>query len=82
MTGTLSPDATGTYNLTGTHDGKPYWLDSTSTYYLNWSTLASRWLISTALGDPATDYWDNVNGPLGDYTQQGTYTGSPNVNIV
>lgn len=74
VTGTSTPDVTGTYQAAGWNNGLRYYIDSTLTYYLyNW-TGDSRWKISTALDTPGANHFHGnssigrVMFPVGSYT--------------
>ena len=45
ITGTLSPDATGTYTLAGTHNGENYYTNGT---YFVWNDGAGAWYLDNA----------------------------------
>jgi hypothetical protein len=77
VAGSLTPDATGTYILTGNYAAHPYWFN-TKGYYLWWDVIDDFWTISTALGSFTPGYWYAQGSPTitGNYTPN-TYTGTP-----
>lgn len=82
VTGTLVPDVTGTYVLSGTFNGFPLFIladhPATFCYY---STAATSYIIARTLsttGSGITDYWvpsSPLTEPTGTYQPVGTYTG-------
>ena len=80
VSGTLTPDATCQYDLAGSINGKDYFARRTGTYYLWWDSAQTEWIINVSPGTPTTDYWKgNPGDPPGNYSPQGTYTGSATV---
>jgi len=68
-TGTLSPDATGTYIENGTYNGSPAYEREDSAYWI-WDNVTS-WIISPTLGTTGNTYWGNCVGTLGSYDPKG-----------
>lgn len=79
VTGTLSPDATGTYQLSGSYNSRPYW-KSSSAWYLWWQPTGPNWVISEVLGTEGSRGWlsfgDDITQLYGPY---GTATGNADV---
>lgn len=79
VTGTLSPDATGSFTTQGWYNGKGYSVRADDGYYIWWDGT-DTWTISTVLGTVGTDYWTrtdpNINGV---YSPGGTATGDATV---
>ena len=67
VTGTISPDATGTFTETGTYDGKSYYQNGA--YYLYWTL--NNWRIGNALG--TSDLWVDYTAGSGDTPTLGDY---------
>lgn len=79
VTGTLSPDVTGTYNPVGGYNGKNYYKLSTGDWYLWWDGV-DTWTISTVLGTEGAAYWTRVDPAIeGVYSPGGTATGDATV---
>jgi len=83
VTGTLSPDVTGTFVPCGKYNGSQLFvLAGTPSTFLYVNPTATRYIIAQALTDGGlTDYWvkndANVDDPTGAYTAHGAYTGVP-----
>lgn len=78
-TGTLNPDATGTFTEYGDYEGKRYYRHSTGGFFLWWDGV-DTWNISILLGVVGAGYWDRTNpSVLGLYAFQGTATGAPTI---
>ena len=75
VTGTLSPDVTGTYDTIGWFDNKPYAKLQTLTYYIWYESNFDHWIISDTPGIAGTAYWESDAGIIGTYQPQGTATG-------
>ena len=79
VTGTLSPDATGTYNQIANYDGEPAFKRTDGVYYVYYLTVASPnyYYLGTNLGG-TTIYWINIaSTPDGSYIPFGaTNTGT------
>ncbi len=79
VTGDLTPDATGTYEDAGEHNGKRYYVRGDSAYYIWWH-LAGSWIISTDLDVLAPGHWFRMDPSIeGLYEPDGTYLGDPTV---
>jgi hypothetical protein len=81
VTGSLSPDVTGTYLLTGQYNGFDFFiLPGTPATFLYYHTLAGTYVISRTVTTAAlTDFWElSPPGtiPTGSYPAQGAYTGT------
>lgn len=88
VTGTLSPDATGIYDLAGTlANGSPFYAsesdDGSDEFFITFNN--GQWTITLGNLVPATDYWafstSNGQNPAGVYTHEGAYTGNATVSI-
>lgn len=76
VSGTLSPDATGTYFQNGSYNGAPFY---TNVNYFTLFNTGSYWIISNSGINP-TNYWSLASSspnPAGTYTHNGSFTGSP-----
>ena len=89
VTGTLNPDATGTYTVAGVLNGVPYWTNGV--FYLSYQqygAFAARWRItSTAPGQqisPNPNWYVTLNSIVltGAYTGQDGATGTATVTAV
>lgn len=79
VTGTLSPDATGSYTEFGDFNGKRFYRHSTGGFFIWWDGV-DTWAISVLLGVEGAAYWDRVDPAVtGAYVAQGTATGIPTV---
>jgi len=82
VTGALTPDVTGAYNLHGTYFGVPYYKLDAQEWYL-WSPFPGRWIIGATVGELGDPYWMRMVSPplIGDYqpmlTALGVATVSP-----
>jgi hypothetical protein len=81
VTGTLNPDATGTYVPSGTYASFPLFiLHGSPAFFCYYCPLATTYLISETLSDGVglTDYWilPAATEPTGSYTPHGAYTGT------
>ena len=56
VTGTLTPDATGTYLESTPHDGKPTYIRDDYAYLISWQAAYSAWWIFTLSPLPFS-YW-------------------------
>jgi len=76
VTGTLTPDATGTYYPAGEYAGHPYWQGSTAagTWHIWYD--AGCWLITAALGDNENEQWYRTIQPTGTYAPSEGATGT------
>ncbi len=84
VSGTLSPDASGTYSIqAGTVNGFPYYKRSDSAYYV-WNT-SGRWVISSVVGNWLTVsswiYSQPLLAPNGTYTPSGSPTPTGNATV-
>jgi len=70
VSGTLTPDATGTYTYRGYFNGKPFWGRLDNAYVLYWSDGAGCWMI---YGGDAGYHWYQDYAPA---TPQGLYAPS------
>ena len=84
VTGTLNPDATGTY----TYD-RVYMLyrrsDNAYVIWVNDTVLLKDWYISeNTIHDPPSNGWTNFNSDtvIGDYEPRGIYTGTATISEV
>jgi hypothetical protein len=73
--GTLSPDATGTFHLQGIYNSQPYFHNSDKTYYLWYDSAAGFWYISILLGTVGAAYWEGTAYDDPAFQPQGTATG-------
>ncbi len=80
VTGTLSPDVTGTYLLSGTFSGYDLFiLEGTPSTFIYYNPVATTYIMARALTDGAlTDYWilPAATEPTGSYTPHGAYSGT------
>jgi len=60
VTGALFPDATGTYEDAGEHNGKRYYQRTPNGWFLWWS-LAGTWRISYLLGGGGDKFWERAD---------------------
>jgi len=82
VTGTLSPDVTGTYSPIGKYNGKPYY-EIAATGWLIWWDGSANWKISTVPGTEGADFWTRNDPAIeGVYTPGGTATGDATVAVV
>jgi len=68
VSGTLTPDATGTYTYRGYFNGKPFWGREDNAYVLFWSDSAGCWMI---YGGDAGYYWYKayeLTTPVGEWS--------------
>ena len=80
VTGTLSPDATGTYEYAQDYNGKGAYARTANPWYLFWHTGLGIWYLDAALGDIEQPNWyRNDPSPEGVYTPVGTATGTATV---
>jgi hypothetical protein len=81
VTGTLSPNVTGTWTLGGIYNGLPFYLIIvSSTYYFLWYTGTAWFITASGFTVSPTNYWSlttNSANPAGAYTASGSNTGSP-----
>ncbi len=82
VTGTLNPDATGTYVQEGTILGNPYYTNDT--YGIFWTTEGLNWVMSSVVphnGTPTSCFRTTfpVTAVTGPWTPQGSNTGTPTV---
>lgn len=79
VTGTLSPDATGSYVEYGDYNGNRYIRRIDGGYFIWWDDT-DTWTLSVLLGVQGTAYWTRVDPSIeGVYVAQGTATGVPTV---
>lgn len=79
LSGTIVPDATGTYDITGYYNDKTYLKLSGGSYYCWWNGT-DKWIISAVLGTVGAGYWSRTSATMtGTYTHQGTATGDPDL---
>lgn len=79
ITGTLSPNVTGSFALTGVYNGFPFYTKTVSStvYFLSYSGTA--WTVTASGFTIGTDYWSLTTAsanPSGEYTAHGAYTGT------
>lgn len=79
MSGTLAPDFTGTYDTVGWYESKGYAQQVPAAKHLWWDGT-DTWYLSVVPGTPGGAYWiRNDPSIVGDYTPQGTATGTATV---
>lgn len=79
VTGELTPDATGTYNDAGEHNGKRYYELAGNGWFLWWDGDAN-WLLSTEIGVTEDNWWTRTDPNIeGLYIPRGTATGTATV---
>ena len=66
----------GAYTPYGTYTGNPH---VNYTYCLWYNSATGEWVLSTAEGTTTPGCWTRAGTVRGDYSAQGTYTGTPNV---
>lgn len=79
VTGTLSPDATGTYNLVGSYNGSALYAKSNASYFIwHGGELNDGWFIGAPneLFAMATVWIRISTTPIGAYTPDGANTGT------
>lgn len=83
ITGTLSPNVTGSWTLTGQFNGFPFHtIVAGGVQYFLYNTGGGQWIIAFNLdaGNAGGNYWALTSTsatPQGTYTAVGTYTGAP-----
>jgi len=86
VSGTLTPDATGTYTYDGLHNGKPYYRRGSDAYFIwYYGDDTNGWMISSALGSVAVPRWKNSRASIAEasYAPYSTTTGTATVaNVV
>ena len=60
VSGTLSPDVTGTYNPVGTYNLKPSYEIVATDWFIWWDGIDS-WIISTVRGTEGTNFWTRTD---------------------
>jgi hypothetical protein len=81
VTGTLTPNAVGTYEYEGIYGGAPYFKRSVSPFYvLYWSVTEASWFIGTATIESPINAWQR-NDPAveGSYSAIGVFVGAASV---
>lgn len=79
VTGTLTPDATGSYVEYGDFNGKRYHRRLDASFHIWWDGV-DTWTISVLRGIQGVSYWTRVSPDIeGAYVAQGTATGVPTV---
>ena len=79
VTGTLSPDATGSFTTVGTYNGDGYSRRADSGYYIWWNGT-DKWIMSVVLGTVGTAYWERTDpNIIGVYSPAGTATGDATI---
>lgn len=86
ITGTLSPNATGTYTYLGTYLGYDFWRREDGAYVLFHDPTTSVWLLQVpnAGFTAQTNRWQYATSetiPEGLYSAQGSYTGVPVISL-
>lgn len=79
VTGTLSPNATGTYLFAGYYEDNPFYLQSAAGAYILFFDALKGWVLSPS-GFSPTNYWSFSalpNNPNGTYAANGSVTGAP-----
>jgi hypothetical protein len=80
VTGTLNPDATGTYTAAGTYNGRAYYRRGSDNWYLYWFASISNWFISPTLPYVSGDAWYASRQTIpGTFTPGGAATGTATV---
>ncbi len=74
VTGTLSPDATGTYSPNGTYEGSNAYERADGAYWIFWDT--DSWWISDAKGSAVNAWYNNSSSITSLYSAGGTYDGT------
>jgi hypothetical protein len=82
ITGTVNPDVTGNYDISGRYGSKVCCKREDGAYYIWRNSTGTQWHISTALGTDGAAYWiATVVAPLtfteGTFIAQGTASGTP-----
>jgi hypothetical protein len=85
ITGTLSPDNTGTYVYGGQFGGRAYYVGGNVPAFIKFASIG-LWYISATLGpDPNLNEFfatgTGTNPPLTGWTAAGTYTGTPTLSV-
>lgn len=81
VTGSLTPNAVGTYEFEGVYGGNPYFKRSVSPFYvLYWSATEASWFICLATLESPVNAWQR-NDPAveGSYAAIGAYAGTATV---
>jgi len=79
VTGTLAPDATGNYDVTGYFNNKVYMTSRIAGYFIWWDGV-DTWVISEVLGDKGLLSWERTFPEIiGVYGPEGTATGDATV---
>jgi len=82
VTGTLSPDVTGTYNPIGPWESKPSY-EIVGTGWFIWWNGDADWYISSERGSPGVANWKRNDPAIaGVYAPGGTATGDATVSEV
>ena len=79
FSGTLNPDATGSFLGEGIYNGQPYFHNTVKGFYLWYDTPGMVWVVSILLGTYGAGWWESVNMISAAYTHQGTATGDGNM---
>jgi len=85
--GSIGGSVAGEYRITGFYDGYPcFTRTDDATYNLWWESAFTCWVLSVDLGDAGTASFfkvsiDNTRGAAGDYTADGTATGTINIRL-
>lgn len=75
VTGALTPDATGPYDIAGVHNGENYLRRHDGAYFVWWNG-AAFWYITDTLGVVQPNNWiRNAPDITGDYNPAGTALG-------
>jgi len=75
VSGVINPDATGKYNIAGTHNDKSYYKYGEASWYIWWDG-DQRWTISEKLGLTGEAFWTLRDWYMfGGYSPQGSATG-------
>lgn len=83
VSGTLSPDVTGTYAPFGAYGGKNSYKLATGDWYIWWLPLGSKWIISAEVGsDTGARWWRADPNIEGIYTPQTPATGDATVTVI
>lgn len=83
VTGTLSPNAVGTYTPHGNFGGLPFWVvEGATTYFLYYNATAAKYVLAASLTTGAlTNYWVSASAvsPIGTLAAVGANTGTATI---
>jgi hypothetical protein len=79
ITGTLTPDAAGSYSSESQHEGAPSYANSLRTFFVWWDGVDS-WIVSDEIGNIENPYWKRTDPAIvGDYTPQNAAVGTATI---